>query len=91
MGPLISSNQERGPRLHQVRTGCGIRSGHRRPKLSGDGYDHGYVEPTIALESQRQARPGGNFRPGGGSDHLQRRTEAVELANAVDFGLVAGV
>jgi len=68
-----------------------VTGGH---KLSGDGYDHGYyVEPTIFAGVDNASRLGQEeiFGPVVTVTTFSDEREAVDLANAVDFGLVAGV
>ena len=68
-----------------------VAGGH---KLSGDGYDHGYyVEPTIFDRVDNASKLGQEeiFGPVVAVTTFRDEDEAVELANAVDFGLVAGV
>ena len=95
MGPLISSNQER---VVQEYIQYGVDQGFRLVtgghKLSGDGWDHGYyVEPTIFDGVDNASRLGQEeiFGPVVAVTTFRDEAEAVELANAVDFGLVAGV
>jgi betaine-aldehyde dehydrogenase len=95
MGPLISSNQER---VVQEFIQYGIAQGFRLVagghKLAGDGYDHGYyVEPTIFDGVDNASRLGQEeiFGPVVAVTTFRDEAEAIELANAVDFGLVAGV
>jgi betaine-aldehyde dehydrogenase len=95
MGPLISSHQER---VVQDYIACGVDAGFRLVtgghKLSGDGYDQGYyVEPTIFDGVDTASRLGQDeiFGPVVAVTTFRDEAEAVDLANAVDFGLVAGV
>src|SRR2546426_2757989 len=95
MGPLISSNQER---VVQEYIQYGVDKGFRLVtgghKLAGDGWDHGYyVEPTIFDGVDNASRLGQEeiFGPVVAVTTFRDEAEAVELANAVDFGLVAGV
>jgi betaine-aldehyde dehydrogenase len=95
MGPLISANQER---VVQDYIKCGVDAGFRLVigghKLSGDGYEHGYyVEPTIFDGVDNGSRLGQEeiFGPVVAVTTFRDEAEAIELANAVDFGLVAGV
>jgi betaine-aldehyde dehydrogenase len=95
MGPLISLNQER---VVQDYIQYGVDKGFRLVtgghKLSGDSYDHGYyVEPTIFDHVDNASRLGQEeiFGPVVTVTTFRDEAEAVELANAVDFGLVAGV
>src|SRR5262244_62154 len=95
MGPLISSNQERVVQEYiQYGVDHGfklITGGH---KLSGPGYDDGYyVEPTIFDGVDNASRLGQEeiFGPVVAVTTFRDEAEAIELANAVDFGLVAGV
>src|SRR5256712_2305714 len=94
MGPLISSSQERVV-LDYIKIGLDagfdlVAGGH---KVSGDGYDHGYyVEPTIFDRVDNASKLGQEeiFGPVVAVTTFRDEDEAVELANAVDFGLVAG-
>jgi betaine-aldehyde dehydrogenase len=95
MGPLISANQER---VVQDYIKYGVDAGFRLVtgghKLSGDGYEHGYyVEPTIFDGVDNASKLGQEeiFGPVVAVTTFRDETEAIELANAVDFGLVAGV
>lgn len=95
MGPLISSNQERVVQDYiKIGLDAGfdlVTGGH---KLSGDGYDHGYyVEPTIfdRVDNASKLAQEEIFGPVVAVTTFRDEAEAVELANAVDFGLVAGV
>ena len=95
MGPLISANQER---VVQDYVKYGVDAGFRLVtgghKLSGDGYEHGYyVEPTIFDGVDNASRLGQEeiFGPVVAVTTFRDEAEAVDLANAVDFGLVAGV
>ena len=95
MGPLISSNQERVVQDYiKVGLDAGfelVTGGH---KLSGDGYDHGYyVEPTIfdGVDNASKLSQEEIFGPLVTATTFKNEGEAIELANAVDFGLVAGV
>jgi betaine-aldehyde dehydrogenase len=95
MGPLISANQER---VVQEYIQYGVAKGFRLvtggKKLSGGAYDHGYyVEPTIFDHVDNASRLGQEeiFGPVVAVTTFRDEAEAVELANAVDFGLVAGV
>src|SRR2546427_8361383 len=94
MGPLISSSQERVVQDYiKIGLDAGfdlVAGGH---KLSGDGYDHGYyVEPTIFDRVDNASKLGQEeiFGPVVAVTTFRDEDEAVELANAVDFGLVAG-
>ncbi|HEY2992630.1 MAG TPA: aldehyde dehydrogenase family protein [Methylomirabilota bacterium] len=95
MGPLISRNQERVVQdyiQYGVDQGFRLVTGGR--KLAGDGWDHGYyVEPTIFDGVDNASRLGQEeiFGPVVAVTTFRDEAEAVELANAVDFGLVAGV
>ncbi|HEV8584885.1 MAG TPA: aldehyde dehydrogenase family protein [Methylomirabilota bacterium] len=95
MGPLISSNQERVVQdyiKYGVDAGFRLVTGGR--KLQGGDYDHGYyVEPTIFAGVDNASRLGQEeiFGPVVAVTTFHDEAEAVELANAVDFGLVAGV
>jgi len=95
MGPLISLSQERV--VHEF-IQYGVDKGFRLVtgghKLTGDGWDHGYyVEPTIFDHVDNTSRLGQEeiFGPVVAVTTFRDEAEAVELANAVDFGLVAGV
>jgi len=95
MGPLISLSQER---VVQEFIQYGVDKGFRLVtgghKLTGDGWDHGYyVEPTIFDHVDNASRLGQEeiFGPVVAVTTFRDEAEAVELANAVDFGLVAGV
>jgi betaine-aldehyde dehydrogenase len=95
MGPLISSNQERV--VHEF-IQYGVEKGFRLVtgghKLKGGDYDHGYyVEPTIFDAVDNTSRLGQEeiFGPVVAMTTFEDEAEAVDLANAVDFGLVAGV
>jgi betaine-aldehyde dehydrogenase len=95
MGPLISANQER---VVQEFIKYGVDAGFRLvtggKKLTGAGFDHGYyVEPTIFDGVDNASRLGQEeiFGPVVAVTQFKDETDAVELANAVDFGLVAGV
>lgn len=95
MGPLISSNQERVVQDYiKIGLDAGfdlVTGGH---KLSGSPYDHGYyVEPTIFDRVDNASKLGQEeiFGPVVTVTTFRDEAEAVELANAVDFGLVAGV
>src|SRR3989441_5690560 len=94
MGPLISGNQERVVQDYiKIGLDAGfdlITGGH---KLSGDDYDHGYyMEPTIFDRVDNASKLGQEeiFGPVVAVTTFRDEDEAVELANAVDFGLVAG-
>jgi betaine-aldehyde dehydrogenase len=95
MGPLISRSQERVVQdyiKYGVDAGFRLVTGGR--KLSGDDYDHGYyVEPTIFDGVDNASRLGQEeiFGPVVAVTPFRDEAEAIELANAVDFGLVAGV
>ena len=95
MGPLISLSQER---VVQEFIQYGVDKGFRLVtgghKLTGEGWDHGYyVEPTIFDHVDNASRLGQEeiFGPVVAVTPFRDEAEAVELANAVDFGLVAGV
>ncbi|MBM3217131.1 MAG: aldehyde dehydrogenase [Candidatus Rokubacteria bacterium] len=95
MGPLISASQEK---VVQEFIEYGQAQGFRLltggKKLSGEGFDHGYyVEPTIFDGVDNASRLGQEeiFGPVVAVTPFRDEAEAVELANAVDFGLVAGV
>ena len=95
MGPLISSSQELVVQEF-IKFGLDagfelVTGGH---KLQGDGYDHGYyVEPTIFDGVDNSSKLGQEeiFGPVVAVTTFKDEEEAVHLANAVDFGLVAGV
>jgi betaine-aldehyde dehydrogenase len=95
MGPLISSNQERVVQDY-IKFGLDagfalVAGGH---KLTGADYDHGYyVEPTVFDRVDNASRLGQEeiFGPVVAVTTFRDEAEAIELANAVDFGLVAGV
>ena len=95
MGPLISSTQERVVQeyiQYGVDKGFRLVTGGR--KLTGEAWDHGYyVEPTIFDGVDNASRLGQEeiFGPVVTVTTFRDEAEAVELANAVDFGLVAGV
>ncbi|HXJ82860.1 MAG TPA: aldehyde dehydrogenase family protein [Candidatus Methylomirabilis sp.] len=95
MGPLISANQERVVQefiKYGLDTGFRLVTGGK--KLAGDGYDHGYyVEPTIFDGVDNASRLGQEeiFGPVVAVTVFKDEGDAVDLANAVDFGLVAGV
>ena len=95
MGPLISGNQEK---VVQEFIQYGVDKGFRLVtgghKLKGGDYEHGYyVEPTIFDAVDNASRLGQEeiFGPVVAVTTFEDEAEAVELANAVDFGLVAGV
>jgi betaine-aldehyde dehydrogenase len=95
MGPLISANQER---VVQEYIQYGVDKGFRLVtgghKLTGGDYDHGYyVEPTIFDDVDNASKLGQEeiFGPVVTVTTFHDEAEAIELANAVDFGLVAGV
>src|SRR4030095_6245171 len=93
MGPLISLSQER---VVQEFIQYGVDKGFRLVtgghKLTVDGWDH-YGEPTIFDHVDNASRLGQEeiFGPVVTVTTFRDEAEAVELANAVDFGLVAGV
>jgi betaine-aldehyde dehydrogenase len=95
MGPLISGSQERVVQGY-IKLGLDagfdlVTGGH---KLSGDGYDHGYyVEPTIfdRVDNASKLSQEEIFGPVVTVTTFRDESEAVDLANAVEFGLVAGV
>ncbi len=94
-GPLISSSQER---VVQEFIQFGLDAGYDLVtggnKLQGDGFDNGYyIEPTIFDGVDNASRLGQEeiFGPVVAVTTFRDEAEAVELANAVDFGLVAGV
>ena len=95
MGPLISLSQERV--VHEF-IQYGVEKGFRLltggHKLTGPDWDRGYyMEPTIFDHVDNASRLGQEeiFGPVVAVTTFRDETEAVELANAVDFGLVAGV
>ena len=95
MGPVISASQER---VVQEYIKFGMDAGFELVtggnKLQGDGYNDGYyVEPTIFDGVDNSSRLGQEeiFGPVVAVTTFSDEAEAVELANAVDFGLVAGV
>ena len=95
MGPLISANQERVVQeFIEFGLDAGfdlVTGGH---KLQGDGYDHGYyVEPTVFDGVDNASKLGQEeiFGPVVAVTSFKDEEEAIELSNAVDFGLVAGV
>ena len=95
MGPLISSTQER---VVQEFIAFGLDAGYELVtgghKLQGDGYDHGYyVEPTVFDGVDNSSKLGQEeiFGPVVAVTTFKDEEEAVQLANDVDFGLVAGV
>jgi betaine-aldehyde dehydrogenase len=95
MGPLISGNQERVVQDYiKIGLDAGfdlITGGH---KLSGDDYDHGYyMEPTIfdRVDNASKLSQEEIFGPLVTVTTFSDEAEAIALANAVDFGLVAGV
>ena len=95
MGPLISSNQERVVQEY-IRFGVDagfplLTGGH---KVTGNGFENGYyMEPTIFDRVDNASKLGQEeiFGPVVTVTTFDDEEEAVELANAVDFGLVAGV
>jgi betaine-aldehyde dehydrogenase len=95
MGPLISRSQERVVQdfiQHGVDKGFRLVTGGH--KLAGGDWEHGYyVEPTIFDHVDNASRLGQEeiFGPVVAVTTFRDEAEAVELANAVDFGLVAGV
>jgi betaine-aldehyde dehydrogenase len=95
MGPLISASQERVVQDYiQYGRDRGFRLVTGGGKLAGGAYDHGYyVEPTIFDGVDNASRLGQEeiFGPVVAVTTFRDEAEAVELANAVDFGLVAGV
>jgi betaine-aldehyde dehydrogenase len=95
MGPLISSNQERVVQdFIKFGRDAGFPLVTGGNKLTGDGYDHGYyMEPTIFDRVDNASKLGQEeiFGPVVAVTSFKEEAEAVELANAVDFGLVAGV
>ena len=95
MGPLVSRSQERVVQdfiKYGLDAGFALVAGGH--KLQGDGYSHGYyVEPTIFDGVDNASKLGQEevFGPVVAVTTFKDEEEAVELANAVDFGLVAGV
>ena len=95
MGPLISASQERTVQeyiKYGVDAGFALVTGGH--KLTGGDFDHGYyVQPTIFDGVDNASRLGQEeiFGPVVTVTPFRDEAEAVELANAVDFGLVAGV
>ena len=95
MGPLISSSQEKIV-LDYIKLGqdAGFELVTGGEKLTGGEYDHGYyVEPTIfdRVDNSSSLSQEEIFGPVVTVTTFQEEDEAIELANAVDFGLVAGV
>ena len=95
MGPLISSSQEKIV-LDYIKLGqdAGFELVTGGEKLTGGEYDHGYyVEPTIfdRVDNSSSLSKEEIFGPVVTVTTFQEEDEAIELANAVDFGLVAGV
>ncbi len=95
MGPLISHTQEQVVQEY-IRFGldAGFALVTGGQKLRGDGYDHGYyMEPTIFDGVDNSSRLGQEeiFGPVVAVTTFKDEEEAIHLANAVDFGLVAGV
>ena len=95
MGPLISSSQEKIV-LDYIKLGqdAGFELVTGGEKLTGGEYDHGYyVEPTIfdRVDNSLSLSQEEIFGPVVTVTTFQEENEAIELANAVDFGLVAGV
>jgi betaine-aldehyde dehydrogenase len=95
MGPLISSTQEQVVQEY-IRFGldAGFAMVTGGQKLRGDAYDHGYyMEPTIFDGVDNSSRLGQEeiFGPVVAVTTFKDEEEAIHLANAVDFGLVAGV
>ncbi len=95
MGPLISANQERVVQeFIQFGLDAGFDLVTGGGKLQGADYDRGYyVEPTIFDGVDNASRLGQEeiFGPVVAATSFRDEAEAVALANAVDFGLVAGV
>jgi betaine-aldehyde dehydrogenase len=95
MGPLISSSQEKVVQEY-IKFGLDagfdlVTGGH---KLEGEGFNHGYfVEPTIFDGVDNSSKLGQEevFGPVVAVMSFSDEEEAIQLANAVDFGLVAGV
>ena len=95
MGPLISSTQENVVQEY-IKFGLDagfdlVTGGH---KLEGDGFNHGYfVEPTIfdRVDNTSKLAQEEIFGPVVAVTSFTDEEEAIQLANAVDFGLVAGV
>ena len=95
MGPLISSSQEKIV-LDYIKLGqyAGFELVTGGEKLTGGEYDHGYyVEPTIfdRVNNSSSLSQEEIFGPVVTVTTFQEEDEAIELANAVDFGLIAGV
>ena len=95
MGPLISAGQERVVQEYiQFGLDAGFELVTGGSKLRGEGYDKGYyVEPTIFDRVDNGSRLGQEeiFGPVVAVTAFADEEEGVALANAVDFGLVAGV
>ena len=95
MGPLISGKQERVVQdFIKYGRDAGFRLVTGGHKLSGEGYDEGYyMEPTIFDGVDNASKLGQEeiFGPVVTVTTFTDEREAVDLANAVDFGLVAGV
>ena len=95
LGPLISSSQEKIV-LDYIKLGqdSGFDLVAGGGKLTGEEYDHGYyVEPTIfdRVENSSSISQEEIFGPVVTVTTFQEEDEAIQLANAVDYGLVAGV
>ncbi len=95
MGPLVSRNQENTVQQY-IRTGLdsGFSLVTGGNKLTGDFYDHGYyVDPTIFDNVDNSSALGQEeiFGPVVAVTSFHEEEEAVELANDVPYGLVAGV
>ena len=95
LGPLISASQERVVQEYiQFGLDAGLDLVAGGNKLQGGGFDYGYyVEPTIFDRVDNNSRLGQEeiFGPVVAVTTFKDEAEAVELANAVEFGLVAGV
>ena len=95
MGPLVSKSQETTVQ-HYIKVGLDsgfplVTGGN---KLQGDGFDHGYyVEPTIFDNVDNSSALGQEevFGPVVAVTSFTDEEEAVQLANDVPYGLVAGV
>lgn len=95
MGPLVSKNQENTVQQY-IRTGLdsGFSLVAGGNKLTGDFFDHGYyVEPTIFDNVDNSSALGQEeiFGPVVSVTSFHEEEDAVELANDVPYGLVAGV
>ncbi len=95
MGPLVSKNQENTVQQY-IRTGLdsGFSLVTGGNKLDGGFFDHGYyVDPTIFDNVDNSSALGQEeiFGPVVAVTSFHEEEEAVELANDVPYGLVAGV